>query len=341
MAPRMRVALSIWRMAWLMLVVPVAVAAPVPWLYQVDVEVEAQSVEARKAASQTALVEVLTRISGLAHVPRNAVVRDALESAERYYSRFLFLEEDELRIYFDPSSVLQLAKAAELPVWSANRPETVAWVVVEDAGSREIVHADHPLAQALRARAVERGLTLHLPLMDLEDQLRVDPAAVWGRLSSVIHEASARYGADVIMVGRVQTFADGTFAANFEHWQEGEQTALNLDGLTVEAMGAQAIDALADDMAQRFAVFGRVLNVWRLAVGGVDGPTSYGRLLRYFGSLEFVDEIDVVEVDGDRLVLAVATRARMEQLMQLLENDGRIVPDPEARLGNELTWRGP
>lgn len=338
----MPVLLSIWRTSWLLLVMPLAaLAAPIPWLYWVDVEVEAQTVEAREAASRDALVEVLARVSGLAHVPRNAIVRDALDSTERYYSRFVFLEDDELRIYFDRSAVLQLAKAAELPVWSANRPAAVAWVVVEDAGSREIVHGEHPLAQTLRDRARARGLALRLPLMDLEDRIRVDPAAVWGRLSSVIQDASVRYRAEIIVVGRVQKLADETFAANFEYWLGDEQTAVNLEGLTIEVIGGQAIDILANDLAQRFAVLGRELEVLTLAISGVDTPTGYGRLLRYLASLEFVDAVDVVELQGDRVVLAVATRARMEQLLQLFENDGRILEDPEAVFGNELTWRGP
>ena len=94
MVSRMPVLLSIRRTSWLLFAVPfAALAAPIPWLYEVDVEVEAQTVEAREAASRIALVEVLARVSGLAHVPRNAIVRDALDSTERYYSRFVFLED--------------------------------------------------------------------------------------------------------------------------------------------------------------------------------------------------------------------------------------------------------
>jgi hypothetical protein len=195
----------------------------------------------------------------------------------------------------------------------------------------------------MRERAVERGVTLRLPLMDLEDRIRIDPAVVWGRFSSTIHEASARYGTEGIIVGRLRKRADGSFAANFEHWLDGDQTALNLesDGLGLEAVGRQAVDDMVNALAGRYAVLGRELNVWQLSVSGIDTPARYGRLLRYFGSLEFIDDVDVVEVDGDRLVLAVATRARMRQLMQLLENDGRIRQNPDAPFANELTWHGP
>ena len=186
-----------------------ALAAPVPWLYDVDVAVEGRTAAARLAVSGTALAEVLSRASGLAHVPRNARVREALGRPEAFYSRFVFLENDELRIHFTPAAILGLLDEARLPVWSANRPQTMAWLVVEDGGNRRVVDGEHPLAQALSARARQRGLVLKLPLMDLEDRMRVQPAVVRGRLFSSLEEASKRYGADVILAGQVQERACG------------------------------------------------------------------------------------------------------------------------------------
>ena len=181
-----------------------APAAPVPWLYDVDVAVEGRTPAARLAVSGAALAEVLSRASGLAHVPRNARVREALGRPEAFYSRFVFLENDELRIHFTPAAILGLLDEARLPVWSANRPQTIAWLVVEDGGNRRVVDGEHPLARALSARARQRGLVLKLPLMDLEDRMRVRPALVRGRLFSSLEEASGRYGADVILAGQVQ-----------------------------------------------------------------------------------------------------------------------------------------
>lgn len=179
-------------------------AAPVPWLYDVDVAVEGRTPAARLAVSGVALAEVLSRASGLAHVPRNARVREALDRPEAFYSRFVFLENDELRIHFTPGAILGLLDEARLPVWSANRPQIMAWLVVEDGGNRRVVDGEHPLARALSARARQRGLVLKLPLMDLEDRMRVQPAVVRGRLFSSLEEASRRYGADVILAGQVQ-----------------------------------------------------------------------------------------------------------------------------------------
>ena len=181
-----------------------AVAAPLAWLYDVDMVVEGRTATARLAVSGEALAEVLSRVSGLAHVPRNDRVRDALDRPEAYYNRFVFLENGKLRIQFTPGAILELMDEARLPVWSANRPQAILWLVVESGGRRRIVDGQHPLAATLSERARQRGLILKLPLMDLEDRQRVRPAVVRGRLYASLEEASKRYGADVILAGQVQ-----------------------------------------------------------------------------------------------------------------------------------------
>ncbi len=194
----------IFPLAALLLCAQPGFAVPVPWLYDVDIAVAGRTGAARLAVSGTALAEVLSRVSGLAHVPRNAAVREALGQPERYYNRFVFLNDRELRIHFDPAAVLGLVDAAGLPVWSANRPTVVAWLVVERGGVRRVVDGGHELAAPLVRRARQRGVVLKLPLMDLEDRLLVQPSVVWGRLFSALSEASGRYQADVVLVGRLQ-----------------------------------------------------------------------------------------------------------------------------------------
>lgn len=184
--------------------VPPGSAGPVPWLYDVDVAVEGRTAAARKAVSNVALAEVLSRVTGLAHVPRNASVLEALGGPELYYNRFVFLDGGELRIHFVPAAILKLIDAARLPVWSSNRPEVMTWLVVETGEVRRIVDGGHPLAAPIAERARQRGLVLKLPLMDLEDRMRVQPSVVRGRLFATLEEASRRYGAEVILVGQLQ-----------------------------------------------------------------------------------------------------------------------------------------
>ncbi len=339
------VALAWAAVAW----APAAPAEEVPWLYEVSVPVADQSAAARIDAAGQALAELLTRLTGLASVPRNDAVTRALAAPDLYYNQFAFERAPDgeglrLRLQFTPRAVLELVRDARLPIWRANRPAVVAWVVLDDGGERRILGADsdHPVVTALRERARQRGLPLRLPLLDLADQLAVAPAAVWGRLSQTLEPASARYGADIVLVGRVVALDESRWAASWEFWVEGEIRDLDLEAAEPGRLGRAAADLLADELASRYAVLDRGVRQLDLTVSAVRSPADYAELLRYVGGLEFVEQVAVTRVDGDRLGISLFTSAEPDQLLELFRLDQRLFPDllndaPAGAIG--LAWR--
>jgi len=335
---------------------PAARAEVVPWLYEVEVPVADQSAAARTAAAQAALLELLTRLTGLTNVPRMQAVTAALAAPDQYYNQFRFVDaqrEDELgqpqkelhvSIQFEAASILRLLKSTDLPIWRADRPKVVAWVVVEANGQREIIGADShsDLALAMQQRAKQRGLWLTLPLLDLEDQVHVDPAAVWGRLSAVLDPASERYDADIVLVGRVQALDDGSWAAGWEFWIDGAERPLAAKGEDSAMLGRGGVDFVADELAQRYAVLARAPQNIRLNVAGIRSPADYGNLLGYLGRLEFVDEVRLASVRGDRMALVLTTRAEPEQLLKMFAVDQYLAEAGGSGVspsGIELLWQ--
>jgi hypothetical protein len=327
-----------------------AVAAEVvPWLYEVSVPVESQSSQERARASGEALLTLLTRLTGMAHVPRTDQVNAAVNAAERYYNEFSYASgpDDtlELVIRFDAGPVQTLVRDAGLPIWRSSRERVVAWVVVQEPADRVLVGATSPspLVTGLEKRALERGVPLTVPLLDLEDELAVDPSAVWGRLSQVVDPASERYGADVLLLGRVVPTEDGGWSSDWEFWVDGEVVPFTEEGADLESHGIAAVDVLADELAARRVVHGSRVGQLLVAVSGIGSPSDYGHLLRYLRSLEFVDRVGVSGIRDDRLWLTVDTRADPEQLLATLERDGRAYPDQLAMVQSadlRLVWRG-
>jgi hypothetical protein len=323
-------------------------AEVVPWLYEVSVPVAGQSTEERQQASSEALFKLLTRMTGLAHVPRSPEVAEALAATDRFYNEFRYAEgEDEgleLVVQFDPNPVLDLIRAAGLPIWRATRERVVVWMVVQEGGERSLVGATtpSPLVEGLERQALERGLPLTLPLLDLEDQLVVDPAAVWGRLSDVVDPASARYGADVLLLGRVVDAVDG-YESQWEFWVDGVVVPFDLEGPDLNAHAVEAVNVLADELAARRIIHGREVGQLAVVVSGVASPDDYGALLRYVRSLEFVDQVGVVGLTGARLWLTIATPAGPDQLLAAFERDGWLFDDQLTVLSSadlRLIWRG-
>lgn len=336
-------------------------AVEVTWIYDAVVPVSDQSAAARLEAGRAGLLQVLTRVTGMSSLPDSEALQAALAAPDRYYNRFVFekppppLAADQageaqeqpdllLRMRFVPASVLGLVRQAGLPIWRSERPLVIAWVVADAGGDRRILGADSdsPAVRALTERALARGVPLQLPMMDLQDQLEVEPGAVWGRLSQSLVPASERYGAEIILIGRLQAGAGELWSGSWEFWIDGEVSELDERNLAEDALGVAVIDRLADDLVARYAVQDRGVQELRLGVSGVQDAADYAGVIGYLAALEFVDDVRVARVQGNRLELGLVTTADSERLLTLFEADGRLLAaDPIVQPGGaiELVWR--
>ncbi len=330
-------------------------AETVSWLYEVEVPVSDQSRQAREEGARAALLVLLTRLSGLREIPEQEVVLEALEHPDRYYNGFRFFETEQvdddgeviesllLRVQFDRGAALRLIKAAGLPIWRADRPRVVAWVVVDDMGGRRLVGANEPseLLETLSAHARQRGVPLVLPLLDLEDRMAVGPGTVWGRLRAVLEGASRRYGADVVLVGRAERLIGGSWATDWDLWLGDERVLHQLTDYQLAAMGAHAADFVVDALADRLAVASTQARGLSLAVSNIGTPGDYGALLRYLNALEIVDGVSVDRLQGNRVDVSLTTRAEVDQLLAMFETDRVLAPmtfGPLSRYDAELSW---
>ena len=325
---------------WILAASAALVAAP--GFYEAEVEVENQSAAARRNAAREGLSRVLIRLSGVAPLPAAPALRGALSQPQRYYDRYLFVADDRLKLFFTPSALLDLIDQAKLPLWPLRRPTAIAWVALEQDGGREIVRGGHPLALALVEQARQRGFEVRLPLMDLRDQLRVQPAVVWGRSSLVLAAASRRYGAEAVLIGRLRRNENDDWSGQFAHWQDedGDEFTLEVNGSDFTQAGAAGADFLANALASRSAIPWRPTEPRSLVVGGIASPLHYGGLLRYLAGLEYVAGVEVVGLDQERLDIRVDSRAEIDRLVALLQADGRLAGPAPGAPANRLTWRG-
>ena len=82
------------------------------------------------------------------------------------------------------ATIKQLLRSNSLPIWPENRPAVLVWLVIDDGTERSIVAGEHraDAAQQLKDAAAARGVTLALPMGDLEDRM----ALVLGNADPVI-----------------------------------------------------------------------------------------------------------------------------------------------------------
>lgn len=327
----------------------------IDWLYDVEVPVATQSSSDTRAAAARALATVLTRVTGLKVIPRNPMVTTALRNPGRFYARYRFVrkaggakdamdQQTVLEVGFDPRTIQDLVRSAALPIWSANRPSVLAWIVLEeDVPSLAASDDTTPWVRTIKARSRDRGLLVQLPLMDLVDRERISGSTVSGGFSEQILGASERYGAQYVLTARIWMDGGGLWRGVGGLMFEGRQTNFAHEGETRDEVCEKVLDAVADELVQRFVVFGlhtEGISIW---VSGITSVSEYGSLLRYLQSLEFIDRVDVAEFSIDRIRIVVHTRSTLRGLSELLYSDGVITRDASKNSDfglNQYVWRG-
>ena len=343
-------------------------AEVVPWLYDADVAVASQSDTERRTAAGAALVEVLTRVTGLREIPFSGTVDAAIRGSERYYVRYGFARraiepeeaggattETRLEIHFESNALLDLLRRAGLPVWSADRPSVLVWVVLDSDDARRIVAGRSVgLAQevtvSMRREARRRGVVLTFPLVDLEDR-ELRATDLWGRFWTAIIRASQRYSADLVLLGRVSMAPAGRWTSRWElKSTNGEQEPVATfahHGASVAVVAGEAVHRLADALARRYAVRGGDRDTIALTVRGAQTVRGYAAVLAYLQSREYIDRVDVSAVEPDALYFKLQSTSPRDQLMELLLMGGYLSDSrtasptqPLAVPSLELTWMG-
>ena len=327
--------------------------AVIPWLYDVEAPVASQRVADRRTASRAALREMLTRLTGLRSVPMSEPVQAALRDPGPYYVQYRFLPASgeggmRLGVSFSPKAVRDLVSRAALPIWSANRPVGLAWLAVAAEGTPTILsrESDHPLAEGLRARARQRGIEMDLPVLDAEDAARVSVPDVWYRFPYAIEQATARYDPDVLLLGRGRADPLGKWVTEWELWLYGGQRSFSFETATPEEGAALAVDEVADELMDRFAVFGREAAPIELEVRGIATVRDYAALMRALGALEFIDRVELLAAAPGATTLRLTTRSTRSRLAELLSVYGLLQADEADPLagaaGSRLTlaWTG-
>ena len=316
-------------------------AVEVVTLYTAEVPLDQEADDPRGAAYAEALRHVLLRVSGSEIANDTELVALLFPEPASYVTQFRPGVEETLWVSFDGQALERVLRSAGQPIWGAERPLTLVWLAVDwGQGMREIVAADDPERMEQESRSIDRnrmirerlleiadrrGLPLVFPLLDTTDLQSVTFADIWGGFDRAVIDASERYDADSVLIGRVRPASN---QANRWTYYFGDQE-LALSGPPEDALGQ-----VADMLASEFAIGGNLpLESVVLNVSGVNSIEAYGHVQRILEEIPLIEGLAAAEVSGDRISYRVEARGGAARLSRALRLKGlleQVLIDPLA-----------
>ncbi|MBY5921080.1 DUF2066 domain-containing protein [Ferrimonas balearica] len=311
-------------------------AAQVEDLYRGEVPVASRSNADQQAAIRDALAQVLVRVTGDATVATRPEAQSLLRQAKNVLLSYGYQSGTPLRleVSFDGQRINQQLQAAQLPIWGAQRPQTLIWLAMDDPQDGRLLLSDTTTqTKALEQDAARRGLPLMLPLLDLEDTMAVSINDVWGNFVGPIATASTRYSPDFFLSGRVTQQGDNwgyhmSLYAPKRESEYGLHRALvrreGQAGTQQEAISAMMADLAAYYASRYAAVAGEGGGETQL-IFEIDGDIKQlVALERYLRSLAPVQDLTIHSVMGRTITFEVELIGGMNELDQLLSLESRV-----------------
>ena len=310
----------------------VVTAVEMTSLYTAEVPLDPNEDDPRSAAYREALAVVLLRVSGSGIGDDPEMIDLLFPYPASYVVQFRPGEADTLWVTFDGNAVEDVLRSNGQAVWGSERPLTLIWLAVDwGQGERQILGADDPERSDDEARTIDRnrllrqrvldvaerrGLPVAFPLLDTEDLARVTFPDIWGGFDELILDASQRYEANSVLIGRIRP--DSGQRNRWTYYFTGAERAWTGEPELV-------INLAADMLAAEFAIGGdATLQSVDLGVAGINTVDAYGSVQRILSGLNVVENFAITSVAGDRILYRVEAHGGAERLARALRLSGLI-----------------
>lgn len=299
-------------------------------LYTVEVPFDRQGPDGRSNAYKRAVGEVLVRVTGVENAADAEDFLALFPNPARYVLQFRPGKNDSLVVSLDGPAMERVLRQAGKPVWGSDRPLTVVWLAVDwGGGEREIVAADASdptlaasqsidrnrlLRERLKAVARRRGIPLVFPLVDTQDLESLSFSDIWGGFDDAVMQASRRYGARSVLVGRIR--AEEAFRDRWTYYFGDQERQWS-------GSPEIAVNELADLIASQFAYRGDApVETVDLTISGIDSIFAYGDVERFLRNLSVIDSYRVDTADGDEILFRIKVQGGRDRLAAALEFSG-------------------
>ncbi|OCA64317.1 hypothetical protein A9R10_03970 [Aeromonas piscicola] len=302
------------------------------------------------AAQSQALGDVLVKVTGKRDILTQPAVVKALAAPGDYVQHYGYQDVGSVKFLkadFDVAKVNALISQSKFALLGPARPQVAIWLVINE-GERRVLpdQSSDGWAAALRTQSQALGLPVSIPLMDLDDNMAVNATDVWGRFADPILKASQRYGAEMVVLGKL--------TPEGEKWSidwglygpkaGGELAELTRgSGSGTQAEVAQGFaDGLAAWLVQNYgARISGVASSQTLVVeglSGIDGMITVQKMLQGMAS---VTKVEIGKLEGDKVTFNLALQGDKAELIRGLQLESRLRQIDDNDSGLRYQWSQP
>ena len=336
-----------------------ASAEEVANLYSLSGLVTDTSEAQRNLAANAWLGDLLIRVSGtqqvLVHLPPTDFIStqddyaehpnfnrwQTLSAAHNLISQYSYTSTNELlelengtkvpaqklELKFDAVAVKRLLSSLQEPVWDANRPRLVIWLVLDSRNGRTLItpETNQPLSQVLLDQNKLRGLPAVFP--NNQQHLNSMLNAIWLGDEERIINASRPYQADAILIGRISSAAN-----NWRVEWDLFSGALKFESRSLATTLRQALmegsNFAAEELSKRYASrTGQAAGNYKLAIASINNLADYAAVGSYLNGLSLVKKLRLVESSPAGILYELTLSGGLDQLRANLSLDGRLQED--------------
>ncbi len=325
----------------------VANAVEVGGLYETSVPVEGQEAEQRSVAIMEALAQVLTKVTGHRDIVARGELEEKLKSAASYVRQYRYDqaggEGQRLKVQFDEQAVNRLLHEQGMPVWGGNRPLVLVWLGLEKYERRRVAvpELDSDLFAQVEAAMHQRGLAAAFPLMDLTDRAALPVEELWGDLATNVRQASQRYEADLILVGRLTLKENQGWLSHWTLYPVTGASSWKGQGADQQQVVTLGVQTLADQLANKYAPIrerGEQSRI-QIHVAGIQQLDDYERVNDFLLKLDSVDQADLSHAEPDAVVYELVITSGKEVLQQEIALGSLLQSEPRPA-GQETDTTG-
>lgn len=318
-------------------------------LYEAEVPVADHGAQALEKSSLLALQQVFIKVSGSVDVLENPVILTELEKARSYVQQYSYTRDQDTdgdlsaKFEFDGSVISRLVVNSGAPLWTANRPTVLVWIVVQSATGRQFVGSDSfpDVLQSVQKSFSTRGVPLRAPLLDLEDTAALGVDDVWRLRGPPLTSASHRYGVQDILAGRVTVLSTGEWLGDWAYISGNSRVDRTVSAASVDAFANSGASLVAEEMADKYSLAASQTDLAGvlMSVRGVDSYADYSKIVSWLESLELIQHANIEKIEGGQILLRLTAQAEASRLRKIIELNRRLVPVSSASNTFQLSYQ--